>query len=75
VGLIVDGARMPVHLITQGQEIASLWPVLLTATAGTIIGTLVGERMLKRIPEPVYRRVVAALILVLGVFMLLRVGK
>lgn len=25
VGLFVDGARMPVYVLTQGQEIATLW--------------------------------------------------
>ena len=75
VGLIVDAARMPVYLITQGDEVARLWPGLLAATVGAIIGTLVGERLLRRIPEPIYRRLVAGLILALGVFMLLRIGK
>jgi uncharacterized protein len=72
VGLIVDSARVPVYLITQGREMASLWPVLVTATAGAILGTVVGERILKRVPEPIYRRVVSALVLALGVLMLLR---
>jgi uncharacterized membrane protein YfcA len=75
VGLIVDGARMPVYLVTQGKQIASLWPFLVTATIGTIIGTVAGERVLRRVPEPVYRRVVAGLVLALGVFMLFRVGR
>src|SRR5476649_1063100 len=74
VGLIVDGARMPVYLITQGEEVARLWPTLLAATVATIIGTLLGERLLRRIPEPIYRRLVAGLVLALGVFMLLRIG-
>jgi uncharacterized membrane protein YfcA len=74
VGLIVDGARMPVYLVTQGKEIASLWPLLVTATIGAIVGTVLGERALRRIPEPIYRRLVAALVLVLGVFMLFRIG-
>jgi uncharacterized membrane protein YfcA len=75
VGLIVDGARMPVYLVTQGQDVATLWPFLLTATAGAMIGTVVGERVLRRIPEPIYRRLVAGLVLALGVFMLLRFGQ
>jgi uncharacterized membrane protein YfcA len=74
VGLIVDGARLPVYLVTQGQEVATLWAFLLAATAGAVIGTLVGERLLRRIPEPLYRRLVAALVLALGVFMLFRIG-
>jgi uncharacterized membrane protein YfcA len=75
VGVIVDLARMPVYLATQWQEIINLWPVLLAATAGTVVGTLAGQRVLSRIPEPIYRRVVAGLVLVLGVFMLLQLGR
>jgi uncharacterized membrane protein YfcA len=74
VGLIVDGARMPVYVITQGEEVAKLWPSLLAATVGAIIGTVLGERLLRRIPEPIYRRLVAGLVLTLGIFMLLRLG-
>ena len=70
VGLIVDGARMPVYLATQGDEIAGLWPVLVTATLGALAGTVLGERILRRVPEPAYRRIVSALILVLGAVML-----
>jgi uncharacterized membrane protein YfcA len=75
VGLIVDGARLPVYLLTQGREVAALWPSLLAATAGAVLGTLVGGRLLRRLPEPVYRRLVAALVLALGVSMLFRVGQ
>jgi uncharacterized membrane protein YfcA len=75
VGVVVDGARMPVYLATQGKEITDLWPVLAAATAGVVVGTLAGERVLKRIPEPVYRRVVAGLVLALGLFMLSRIGR
>lgn len=75
VGLIVDGSRVPVYLMTQGGEIAELWPFLVTAAAGAIVGTVVGERVLRRIPEPIYRRVVSTLVLTLGVFMLLRIGQ
>lgn len=75
VGLIVDGARMPVYLATQGGQIAGLWVVLLTAAVGAVLGTLVGVRVLERMPERVYRRLVSGLVLALGVFMLLRVGR
>jgi uncharacterized membrane protein YfcA len=75
VGVIVDAARVPVYLATQGQEIAGLWPFLLAATAGAVVGTLAGERLLRRIPEPVYRRLVAGLVLALGLFMLFRIGQ
>src|SRR5262245_15588211 len=72
VGVIVDCARVPVYLATQGEEVVRLWPALLLATAGAVVGTVVGERVLRRVPEPVYGRVVSGLVLALGVFMLLR---
>lgn len=75
VGLIVDAARMPVYFVTQGKEVAELWSFLLAATIGAIVGTLVGERLLRRIPEPIYRRLVSALVLTLGIFMLFRIGN
>lgn len=75
VGLIVDGARLPVYLLTQGREIAALWPVLVAATVGALLGTVVGARVLKQIPEGIYRRIISALILALGVYMLSRIGQ
>jgi uncharacterized membrane protein YfcA len=75
VGVIVDFAQMPVYLATQGAEVAGLWPFLLTATAGTLLGTVAGERVLRRLPEGLYRRLVAGLVLALGVFMLVRIGR
>lgn len=75
VGIIVDLARMPVYLATQGREIATLWPVLLAATVGALAGTVVGKRLLNRIPEHIYRKLVAMLILALGIFMLIRGGE
>src|SRR5262245_30634566 len=68
--LFVDAARVPVYLATQGAQIGKLWPLVATATVGVLIGTLLGKRVLQRIPQPVFRRAVSAIILVLGVWML-----
>ena len=73
VGLVVDLVRMPAYFITQGDEIARMWPLVAIATAGAIVGTLIGEPILRRIPEPLFRRVVAILLLALGTYMILRV--
>ena len=75
VALMVDLARLPVYLITQGVEIAEQWPALAVATAGVIAGTLLGQDVLSRIPEPVFRRVVAGIILALGVALLAGLGR
>jgi uncharacterized protein len=69
VGLLIDLARTPVYLATQGGEIVERWPLVLVMVGGVVAGTLVGERVLRAVPEAVFRRVVSAVILVLGVAM------
>jgi uncharacterized membrane protein YfcA len=70
VALIVDGARMPVYIATQGREMASLWRILAIATAGVVIGTAIGTRILPRLAATAFRRSVAVLLAVLGIVML-----
>ena len=53
----------------------SHWPEILVATVGVVIGTLAGERMLRRLPESIFRRTVSVLILALGSVMLFGMGK
>lgn len=74
VALVIDGARLPVYLATQGPEIRDAWPTVAVAVAGVLAGTIGGVPLLRRIPDVAYRRIVGALLLVLGVYMLLRGG-
>ena len=71
IGLLVDGARMPVYLAIETRGILSAWPTLLVATLGVLIGTLWGVRVLRKIPDHIFRRILSALILALGIYMLL----
>ncbi|MBI3549206.1 MAG: sulfite exporter TauE/SafE family protein [Elusimicrobia bacterium] len=72
VGLLVDGARLPVYLAAEGGAVLRAWPLLLAASAGVIVGTLAGMRLLRSIPEREFKRAVSALVLILGLVMLLR---
>jgi uncharacterized protein len=74
IALVVDVARMPVYAVVQGKQVLDIWPILLMAIIGAVIGTLVGERILRRIPEPLFRAVVSMIILALGVVLLLHPG-
>ena len=69
IGVIVDAVRMPAYFSTQWRELTTIWPWILIATIGTLIGTLAGEKILKGIPEKVFRRLVAALLILLGSYM------
>lgn len=72
VALMVDAARMPVYIVTQGGEILREWPRVLLMTAGVLSGTLAGRHLLKIIPEQAFRRIVSTLILLLGFYMAYR---
>ncbi len=70
IGLIVDGARMPVYFATQTHGILSEWRLILFAIAGVLAGTFGGVRLLRRISERVFRKSVSLLIAALGVYMM-----
>lgn len=72
IALLVDGARLPVYLVTQREEIMSVWPWVALASAGVCVGTVLGSGLMARIPEIWFRRVLAAVLALLGVAMLLR---
>jgi uncharacterized membrane protein YfcA len=72
IGLIVDGARMPVYLYAQGRDILGAWRFILIASIGVVAGTFFGYAVLRRLPEQLFRRLVSAIILALGVYMLFR---
>jgi uncharacterized membrane protein YfcA len=71
IALAVDMVRMPVYFVAERQMILTAWPVIVAATAGVLIGTLIGERVLRRIPERLFRSVVSAILLIIGILLLL----
>jgi uncharacterized protein len=70
IALFVDGARLPVYLAAEGSELVALWPTLLLLTVAVVIGTWAGTRVLSRLPNHIFRRVVGAVLLMLGVYMI-----
>jgi uncharacterized membrane protein YfcA len=74
IALLVDVARLPVYLLSQGREIADIWGDVLVATAAVVLGTFLGRKALSRLSEGLFRRVLAILLLGLGVYMLVGNG-
>lgn len=72
IGLFVDAARMPVYLALQFDEIVAIWPAIAMAAAGVTIGTVAGSRLLLRIPEVWFRRVLSLVLAALGAAMLVK---
>jgi uncharacterized membrane protein YfcA len=70
IGLVVDAARMPVYAYAEAAAISTIVPLIVVAAVGVVVGTLTGTRLLARVPEPTFRRVVAFLLLALGAWTL-----
>jgi uncharacterized membrane protein YfcA len=68
--ILVDATRMPVYAMTSGAAIAAGARVITVMCIGVVVGTLIGVPILGRIPAPVYRRVLGALLVSLGVLLL-----
>jgi uncharacterized membrane protein YfcA len=67
-------ARVPVFIAFEGGALMTLLPVIALATVGVVAGTLVGEKLLARIPEGIFRTLVGTLLLVLGISFLVGIS-
>ncbi len=53
---------------------SSAGPLTSAASFGVVVGTLIGKTILGWIPEPTFRRLIAAVVLTLGLWMLVHPG-
>jgi uncharacterized protein len=74
IALFVDAARLPVYLAVQGPAILAIWPLLVVASIGVVVGTAIGTRALDRMQGRTFHRVVGVALLVLGAWMALGGG-
>ena len=72
-GLLVDAARTPMYLVRAGGSLLDAADLILAATAGVVVGTLLGERLLFGLSADRFRRVIAVLIGLVGVLLLTQV--
>jgi uncharacterized protein len=71
VAMAVDLARIPVYLAVSGEEIVSRPGTVLLLAAGVLLGTVLGAPLLRRMPELLFRRLLFALLVLLGVGMVI----
>jgi uncharacterized protein len=64
--LLVDAARIPIYLLSEGDTIAARVPLWVAASLGATVGTLLGVSLLSRIPPSTYHRLLGALLMILG---------
>jgi uncharacterized membrane protein YfcA len=68
--LLVDVARTPIYVWRAGSALLELASPIVVATVGVLVGTLLGERILLGLPVDRFRRIVSALIGLLGIWLL-----
>jgi uncharacterized membrane protein YfcA len=68
--LFVDAARVPIYVVMRRDVLASTTPYWLVGSVGVIIGTLLGVPILGRIPQPLYRKLVATLLIALALLLI-----
>lgn len=70
IALVVDLVRVPVYVWTSGAEMLAARDVIVVATAGVVIGTFAGSHLLLRLPARTFRRVIGAILILLGIWLL-----
>ena len=63
IALAVDAARVPIYLAQQASELALQRTVIIAMLSGALLGTIVGGRVLRRIPEQLFLRVIALILI------------
>jgi uncharacterized membrane protein YfcA len=72
IALLVDGARTPIYLATRYADLVEIGSSIALAVAGVVLGTIAGNRVLGRIPDAWFHRVLALVLALLGIAMLTR---
>jgi uncharacterized membrane protein YfcA len=69
-GLVVDAARAPVYVWHAGPVLLTLWAPIVIATAGVLIGTVAGERLLLGLSPRRFGQTIGVAIGALGAWLL-----
>jgi uncharacterized membrane protein YfcA len=70
IGLLVDAARTPVYVWHSGRVLLTHWAPLVVATAGVLVGTVLGERLLLGLSRRRFGQIIGAAIGALGIWLL-----
>lgn len=72
VGLAVDLARLPVYAAVFNAELVARWQLIVLLSAGCLVGTWMGIRILKQIPNEVFLHVVRFLLIGLAIYLVFK---
>ena len=71
IGVFIDLARAPVYLYSAGSPMLERWGLIGMLSAGVLLGTLIGERLLLGLSAKRFRILISIAIAMLGLWFLL----
>lgn len=69
IAVSIDSTRIPVYLYTQWPEVARNWSLLLAVSASAFAGTYLGQKLVGRVSQAAFKRLVNAMIVAFGLVM------
>jgi uncharacterized membrane protein YfcA len=64
--LFIDAARVPIYIFVRGSVLANTVPYWVAGSIGVTVGTFIGVPLLGSIPQPLYRKLIATLLIALA---------
>ena len=72
IALVIDAVRLPIYLGYYSEHLAPWRLLIVLSTAAVLLGTFFGSRILRDIPERLFRPLVALILALLGASMVAR---
>jgi hypothetical protein len=71
IACLIDVVRIPVYLASYSGIFAKSWQLLVSVAVVTFLGTLFGNQLLKRFSFSSFRKLVAYVVILMGIYFLL----
>lgn len=72
VGVVGDLVRIPIYAVRQWDDLQQTWLPVAGALAGVVAGLFIGQKLLKKLPQDLFDKVVSGVIVVVGVLLFFR---
>lgn len=70
IACVIDFTRIPIYWVSYGQSLLNSWQMLALLVGVTFLGTLFGTMLLKRFSIEHFRKFVATVLILMGVYFL-----
>lgn len=71
IACLIDASRLPVYYLSYSGRLLASWPYLAAVILAAFAGTLLGKRLLERLPQRWFHPFVAGLIVLTGVVLII----